>query len=113
MKKSHKICACVLMASITMVGCQSTGDNTQKGAAIGAVLGALAGHTDSTGDADYNQQLSMMRTNSVAAYLVSSNLYQARLQTIAFGETQPVASNDTEDGRHQNRRVELPIIPLT
>ena len=44
---------------------------------------------------------------------ISSNLYQARLQTIGFGETQPVASNDTENGRHQNRRVDLQIIPLT
>ena len=44
---------------------------------------------------------------------ISSNLNKARLQTIGFGETQPVASNDTENGRHQNRRVDLQIIPLT
>ncbi|MDM7860531.1 OmpA family protein [Alteromonas sp. ASW11-36] len=211
MKKLHKLGTCALLASVLVVGCESTGNNTQKGAAIGAVIGAIAGkgtgdhdksryvwgaalgaivggaigaymdeqeealreeladsgvevyregdtirlvmpgnitfatnsseiqpsfnevlndvalvlnkydktklqiagHTDSSGDAQYNQQLSIMRANSVAAYLVSANMNEARLQTVGFGETQPIASNETADGRSQNRRVELQIIPLT
>ena len=67
----------------------------------------VAGHTDSTGSASYNQQLSERRAQAVANYLISRGVAPARLTTIGYGETQPVASNDTPDGRRQNRRVEM------
>ncbi len=73
---------------------------------------SIVGHTDSVGEASYNQQLSMQRANSVANYLQSANVNAARLQTLGMGESQPIASNDTEQGRKQNRRVELQVIPL-
>ncbi|GAA0853525.1 OmpA family protein [Aliiglaciecola litoralis] len=73
---------------------------------------SIEGHTDSVGDADYNQTLSTQRANSVAAYLESTGTASARLQTLGFGESQPVASNDTAQGRQQNRRVELRVLPL-
>lgn len=73
---------------------------------------SVEGHTDSVGDASYNQQLSMQRANSVANYLQGTGIDANRLQTLGMGENQPVASNVNEQGRKQNRRVELRVIPL-
>ena len=72
---------------------------------------AVIGHTDSTGAASYNMDLSQKRANSVASYLISQQVDSARLSSNGAGETQPVASNDTNEGRALNRRVELSIIP--
>lgn len=74
---------------------------------------SIEGHTDSVGEATYNNQLSMQRANSVANYLQGTNVDANRLQTIGMGESQPIANNDTVQGRQQNRRVELRVIPLT
>jgi len=71
------------------------------------------GHTDSTGSDAYNQTLSERRAQSVASYLSTRGVQSARLATRGFGESQPVASNTTEDGRAQNRRVEIRIVPVT
>lgn len=71
------------------------------------------GHTDSTGSDAYNQTLSERRAQSVSSYLSSRGVQPARLATRGFGESQPVASNTTEDGRAQNRRVEIRIVPVT
>lgn len=73
---------------------------------------SIEGHTDSVGDAAFNQQLSIQRANSVANYLESTGTVSGRLQTLGFGESRPVASNDNAQGRQQNRRVELRVIPL-
>ena len=72
----------------------------------------IYGHTDSTGSDDYNQGLSERRADSVAAYLESRGVRGARIGTRGFGETQPIASNDTEQGRAANRRVEIKIVPI-
>jgi outer membrane protein OmpA-like peptidoglycan-associated protein len=69
----------------------------------------IEGHTDSVGDADYNQRLSESRADSVRAYLVAQGIAATSVTTAGFGETQPVASNDTPAGRQQNRRVELVV----
>ena len=71
------------------------------------------GHTDSSGSDAYNQGLSERRAAAVADYLSSHGVQSARLGTRGFGETQPVASNATEDGRAANRRVEIKIVPVT
>ena len=71
----------------------------------------VIGHTDNTGEAAYNQNLSVQRANSVVAVLAGAGVSQARLQPIGRGEDQPVASNLTEDGKAQNRRVEIVILP--
>jgi outer membrane protein OmpA-like peptidoglycan-associated protein len=73
----------------------------------------VAGHTDSTGSDAYNQQLSERRANAVASYLYTRNVLQDRVLTVGMGEGRPVASNDTDAGRQQNRRVELTLVPLT
>ena len=65
------------------------------------------GHTDSTGSDSYNQDLSERRARSVADYLSSHGVQDARIATRGFGETQPIASNETEAGRAENRRVEI------
>lgn len=67
------------------------------------------GHTDSLGTAEYNQALSVRRAESVYRYLVNRGIDPERLTVRGFGETQPVASNETEAGRAQNRRVELRV----
>lgn len=70
------------------------------------------GHTDSTGSDAYNQGLSERRASAVANYLTSRGVASARLGTRGFGETQPIASNDTEAGRAENRRVEIKVVPI-
>ncbi|MBN3564127.1 OmpA family protein [Aliamphritea spongicola] len=67
------------------------------------------GFTDSTGSAQYNQELSERRAASVAQYLASTGVSDLRLQARGYGERYPVASNDTAAGRSQNRRVEVQI----
>jgi len=73
----------------------------------------VAGHTDSSGSDQYNQTLSERRAQAVAGYLSSHGVKTQRLMTIGAGEGHPVAANDTEQGRSQNRRVELTIVPVT
>lgn len=72
----------------------------------------IAGHTDSTGDAGYNQRLSERRAESVGNYLAQNGVTRNRLYMTGYGATQPVASNATEDGRAQNRRVEITLTPI-
>jgi outer membrane protein OmpA-like peptidoglycan-associated protein len=73
----------------------------------------VAGHTDSSGSDDYNRTLSQRRAQAVASYLASQGVKSGRLITVGAGESHPVASNDTEQGRATNRRVELTIVPVT
>ena len=70
------------------------------------------GHTDSTGSDDYNYALSERRAGSVRDYLAMRGVESARLGTRGFGESLRIASNDTEAGRAQNRRVEIKIVPV-
>ncbi|WP_106420249.1 MULTISPECIES: OmpA family protein [Salinicola] len=67
----------------------------------------LDGYTDSVGPADYNQKLSQRRADSVKAYLVNKGFNADNIMTYGHGESDPIASNDTAEGRAQNRRVEL------
>lgn len=72
----------------------------------------VAGHTDNVGGVAFNQQLSERRSHSVAQYLESHGVTEARIMTIGGGENHPIASNSTEAGRAANRRVEVTIAPL-
>ncbi|MBL4855825.1 MAG: OmpA family protein, partial [Idiomarina sp.] len=65
----------------------------------------IEGHTDSTGSAEYNQQLSLNRANAVRNNLVGNGVDSRRVTTEGYGESMPVADNDTESGRQLNRRV--------
>lgn len=71
----------------------------------------VEGHTDSRGAADYNYNLSQRRTDSVKNLLVQRSVAAHRVETKAFGESMPVATNDTEAGRQRNRRVEIKVAP--
>lgn len=71
---------------------------------------AVEGHTDAMGTDAYNQRLSERRADAVADYLAHGGIARSRLTTEGFGESKPLASNVDEDGRAQNRRVELRII---
>lgn len=73
----------------------------------------VSGHTDSKGSVDYNQALSERRADSVAEYLLDQGVVVARLETIGFGEANPIADNATAEGRSLNRRVELSLLPIT
>ncbi|QJB70732.1 OmpA family protein [Parasphingorhabdus halotolerans] len=73
----------------------------------------VLGHTDSTGTDAYNQALSERRAESVANFLSNSGVQRARLATKGYGESQPIATNTTEEGRAANRRVEIKIVPIT
>jgi outer membrane protein OmpA-like peptidoglycan-associated protein len=67
----------------------------------------IEGHTDASGGAEHNQQLSKRRAEAVKAYLVQGGIAAARLTAVGLGASKPVVSNDTAVGRSQNRRVEL------
>ncbi|HMI45993.1 MAG TPA: OmpA family protein [Gemmatimonadaceae bacterium] len=69
----------------------------------------IVGHTDNVGDDAYNQGLSDRRANSAAAYLAAQGVARTRVATSGKGEAEPVATNDTDAGRQQNRRVEVAI----
>jgi outer membrane protein OmpA-like peptidoglycan-associated protein len=71
----------------------------------------VEGHTDSTGKENYNQWLSEKRAETVADFLAGRGLDPTRIQIIGYGEMRPVATNETPEGRQQNRRVELHIVP--
>lgn len=71
----------------------------------------VAGHTDSTGSEEYNQQLSERRAQNVKDALIQSGVQASRITTVGYGETQPVASNYTPEGRQLNRRVVVTIAP--
>ena len=73
----------------------------------------VTGHTDSTGTPDHNQSLSERRAGSVAEYLVAQGNNPKRFQVLGMGQREPIASPSAADGRAQNRRVEIRIVPLT
>lgn len=73
----------------------------------------VLGHTDSTGSDAFNQTLSEQRSGTVANYLAQKGVQSARLATKGYGESQPRASNTTEEGRAANRRVEIRLVPVT
>lgn len=70
----------------------------------------IVGHTDSTGPADHNMDLSVRRAESVRSYIIANNVNGNRLTTTGRGPNEPIADNATVDGRTQNRRVEISIV---
>jgi len=76
-------------------------------------LVVVSGHTDSIGSAQSNQILSESRASSVANYLSAQKIINERIEIVGFGETLPVADNQTENGRELNRRVEITLLPIT
>lgn len=72
----------------------------------------VAGHTDSSGSDALNQGLSVQRAQSVSGYLSAAGILNDRIESIGFGETQPVANNNTEAGKELNRRVEITLLPI-
>jgi outer membrane protein OmpA-like peptidoglycan-associated protein len=73
----------------------------------------VEGHTDSVGADDYNMQLSQQRAGTVAGYLRTRGVNDKRIVAVGAGENEPVATNESPDGRQQNRRVELKLQPIT
>ncbi|MBY6203616.1 OmpA family protein [Halomonas denitrificans] len=73
----------------------------------------IDGHTDSSGPNSYNQRLSENRAETVAEYLINRGIRPVRIEASGYGEDYPVASNGSREGRRQNRRVELTLIPIT
>lgn len=71
----------------------------------------VEGHTDSTGADDYNQQLSERRAATVKAEFAKAGMPLGNIRAVGRGESQPIAGNDTEDGRAQNRRVVIIVTP--
>ncbi|QSX34096.1 OmpA family protein [Shewanella avicenniae] len=72
----------------------------------------VIGHTDSSGSDSYNLRLSQVRASTVGSYLITKGVAGQRVVTQGAGESQPIASNDTAQGRAQNRRVEIILTPL-
>ena len=69
----------------------------------------VEGHTDATGTEQYNMDLSLRRSSSVATFLAFQGVDRNRLDAVGYGELQPIATNETSAGRQQNRRVEVAI----
>ncbi len=72
----------------------------------------VAGHTDSDGSTPHNNELSERRAGSVARYLTAQELNPRRFYVEGYGESQPIASNNSASGKAQNRRVEIQLVPL-
>jgi OmpA-OmpF porin, OOP family len=70
----------------------------------------LIGHTDNKGSTEFNEGLGTQRANAIRDILLRNGVPRGQISVVSKGETQPVATNDSEEGRHQNRRVELNII---
>jgi len=70
----------------------------------------IAGHTDSIGEPKENLKLSQQRAESVRSYLIANGIESIRVSAKGYGETEPIATNDTNDGRQKNRRTEVHII---
>lgn len=70
----------------------------------------IAGHTDSTGTHEYNMELSTKRSESVMNYLISQGIESHRLKVMGYGDTRPIAGNDSEEGRSRNRRTEIRVL---
>src|SRR5438093_508054 len=87
--------AALVVTSLATAACSTLNTNKERGAVIGS--------------ADYNQGLSERRARSTANYLVGQGVSLTRLQTAGRGETEPVASNDSDTGMQKNRRVEVAI----
>ena len=104
-----------------LFGFDSAAVSIQSQSDLQAVAGSLnrypnsvvnvIGHTDNVGDAAYNQNLSEQRARAVANVLIGAGVSGGRINVIGRGEDQPVASNQTDSGRAQNRRVEIIITP--
>jgi len=73
----------------------------------------VEGHTDSKGSSEYNMNLSLRRADAVKTLLIQRGVAENRIEEVGYGETMPVATNDTEAGRQKNRRVEIKIAPQT
>ena len=76
-------------------------------ACLNEVSYEVAGHTSSVGDTTLNQRLSVARAQAVVAYLVGKGLPASRFVGVGFGQTKPIANNDTDEGRAKNRRATL------
>jgi outer membrane protein OmpA-like peptidoglycan-associated protein len=72
----------------------------------------IYGHTDATGGAEYNQVLSERRAQAVGEFLSANGISSQRIASFGYGEQYPVANNDSAEGRAQNRRVELELVPM-
>lgn len=94
-------------ARLTAGDKQLIDDALPKIKSSGSSMLQVTGHTDSRGSSEYNQALSERRAASVKDYLVSSGIAASRIDTNGWGELRPVASNDTDNGRAKNRRVEI------
>jgi len=71
---------------------------------------SVEGHTDAIGSAAYNERLSVRRAEAVFRYLVNHGVSPDRMEVVGYGKSRPVADNETESGRAQNRRVELHVV---
>lgn len=78
-----------------------------------STLVTVAGHTDSSGADDYNMTLSQQRAQTVAQYLGNHGVVNERLAAVGYGESRPVAGNDTAENKARNRRVEITLDPIT
>jgi len=72
----------------------------------------ISGHTDSKGSDTYNENLSQGRSQSVVDYIIGQGIDSPRLEAHGYGEAKPIDSNDTEEGRANNRRVEFTVLKI-
>jgi outer membrane protein OmpA-like peptidoglycan-associated protein len=94
-------------AELTAAGKATLDEMADNLARLKFISGTVTGHTDSSGEAAYNQKLSERRAKTVAGYLEGKGIAAGRLEASGAGESQPIADNATSEGRAKNRRVVL------
>jgi OOP family OmpA-OmpF porin len=94
-------------------GKKSIDDAIAKMKQVDVEMVIATGHTDSVGTDAYNQKLSERRATTVKEYMVSQGISAAKITTVGKGETQPVATNKTAEGRAKNRRVDIEFKGVT
>ncbi|MEJ2547278.1 MAG: OmpA family protein [Gemmatimonadota bacterium] len=96
--------------ALTAQGRNTVGEVAATLASLPGLRVEIAGHTDSVGEDDFNMDLSQKRAEAVRNYLVELGLERGRFETVGFGETRPIADNETEEGRQRNRRTEFRVL---
>jgi len=98
---------CLFTLTTIVAACSSTPKVPLPEPKLPERVALVEGHTDAIGDENFNQSLSVDRANAIRSALLAQGISDSRIKPTGMGESQPIADNDTDTGRQNNRRVEI------